>query len=61
MPDPSRVSIVGPLAPDADGFASELAGQGYVPRVVIHHLRHLHRSACPARGTVDVPVVNPWA
>lgn len=39
MPGPSRVSIVGALAPYADGFASALARQGYVPRVVVYHLR----------------------
>lgn len=39
MSDPSRVHIVGPLEPYAAGFASALARQGYVPRVVVHHLR----------------------
>jgi len=39
MPDPARVRVPGPLEPFATGFASELAQQGYVPRVVVHHLR----------------------
>jgi hypothetical protein len=38
MSDPSRVRIIGPLEPFAAGFASELARQGYVPRVIVHHL-----------------------
>lgn len=39
MPDPSRVHIGGPLRPYAAGFTSELAQQGYAPRVIVHHLR----------------------
>jgi site-specific recombinase XerD len=39
MSDPSRICILGPLEPFAPGFASELARQGYVPRVVVYHLR----------------------
>ena len=39
MPDPSRVRVHGPLEPFAQGFAGELARQGYVPRVVVHQLR----------------------
>ena len=29
MNDPSRVRVVGPLAPYAPGFVVELGGQGY--------------------------------
>jgi integrase/recombinase XerD len=39
MPDPARIRVPGPLEPFARGFASELAQQGYVPRVVVRHLR----------------------
>lgn len=36
---PARVRVSGPLEPFARGFASEVAQRGYVPRVVVHHLR----------------------
>jgi integrase/recombinase XerD len=39
MPDALCISVPGLLAPFAPSFASELARQGYVPRVVAHHLR----------------------
>src|SRR5437016_650726 len=50
MPDPLRVRVVGPLQPFASGFASELARQGYVPRVIVHHL---HRMAHVSRWLTE--------
>lgn len=46
MADPSRVRITGPLSPFAEGFAAELAHQGYRPNAVANQLQliaHLSR------------------
>ena len=59
MPDSSHISVPAPLEPFAPGFASELARQGYVPRVVVHHL-HLMAAVsrwltAQALQVVDLP------
>ena len=46
MSDPSRVQITGPLSPFAEGFAAELAHQGYRPNAAASQLQliaHLSR------------------
>jgi integrase/recombinase XerD len=46
VPDPSRVRVLGPLAPFAKGFTDELFRQGYRPNAAafqLHLMAHLSR------------------
>lgn len=46
MSNPSRVRMTGPLTPYAEGFAAELARQGYRPNAAANQLQlmaHLSR------------------
>lgn len=55
MADPSRVWITGPLSPFAQGFAAELARQGYRPNAAANQLQLIaHLSRWLAARGMDV-------
>lgn len=59
MSDLSRVAISGPLERYAEGFASELAGQGYAFSSVVFHLRLLaHVSRWLEARDLDVATLD---
>lgn len=54
MSDPSRVQITGPLSPFAEGFAAELAHQGYRPGAAANQLQLIaHLSRWLAARSID--------
>ncbi len=58
--DPSRVRVTGPLAPFAQGFAADLARQGYRRHPVADQLRLLaHLSRWLAAHGLDAPALAP--
>jgi integrase/recombinase XerD len=62
MRDPSRVRVVGPLAPFQAGFAAELAESGYRRVTVALQLRLMaHMSAWLVREGLDAHALSPAA
>ncbi len=62
MRDPSRVRVVGPLAPFRAGFAAELAESGYRRAPAALQLRLMAQvSAWLARERLDVGALSPAA
>ena len=60
MGNPSRVRLTGPLTPFAEGFAAELARQGYTPNGVTDQVRLLaHLSRWLAAHGLDVSALKP--
>jgi hypothetical protein len=60
MGDPSRVRLTGPLTPFAEGFAAELARQGYTRNGVTDQVRLLaHLSRWLAAHGLDVSALTP--
>jgi site-specific recombinase XerD len=60
MGDPSRVRLTGPLTPFAEGFAAELARQGYTRNSVTDQVRLLaHLSRWLAAHGLDVSALTP--
>ncbi|WP_433258223.1 tyrosine-type recombinase/integrase (plasmid) [Streptosporangium sp. CA-135522] len=59
MVDLSRVVASGPLAPFVEGYAAELAGQGYAASSVLHHCRLMgHVSRWLGVRKAEVGVLN---
>jgi integrase/recombinase XerD len=59
MSNLSRVAMSGPLEGYADGFAGELAGQGYAPSSVVFHVRLLaHVSRWLEARDLDVAALD---
>lgn len=62
MSDLSRVAVSGPLEGYAEGFAGELARQGYAPSSVVFHVRLLaHVSRWLEGRDLDVAALSPAA
>lgn len=60
--DPSRVRVTGPLTPFAEGFAAELARQGYTRHAVTDQLRlFAHLSRWLAAQDLDAAALTPPA
>jgi integrase/recombinase XerD len=62
MSDLSRVAVSGPLEEHAEGFAAELARQGYAPSSVVFHVRLLaHMSRWLEGRDLGVAALGPAA